>query len=261
MVTVNAGALPEALLEAELFGAEAGAYTGAETRRVGRFEAADGGSLLLDEIGNLPLAGQARLLRVLETGEFQRLGSSKTQRADVRVLAATNADLRQAIGEGRFREDLYFRLNVLEIPLPPLADRRDDIDALADHFVAELGGAAGARTLSAAARRALHRHDWPGNVRELRNRVHRGVVVAEGPEIGVRDLDLDGAASPGSGAEGPAASPVPGDDGRERQRIEETLVACSGVVARAAEALGMSRQALYRRMERLGITLSRRVGD
>jgi DNA-binding NtrC family response regulator len=258
MVTVNAGALPDTLFEAELFGAEAGAYTGAEARRVGRFEAADGGTLLLDEIGNLSTAGQAKLLRVLETGEFQRLGSSRTERADVRVLAATNADLRQAIAEGRFREDLYFRLNVLEIPIPPLAGRGDDIDALADHFVAELGGAAGAPTLSSAARRALHRHGWPGNVRELRNRVQRAVVVVEGPEIGVRDLDLEGLAPRGRGEGGPDPA---GLDDDERKRIEDVLVACSGVVARAAEALGVSRQALYRRMERLGITVSRRIGD
>jgi DNA-binding NtrC family response regulator len=258
MVAVNAGALPDTLFEAELFGAEAGAYTGAAGRRIGRFEAADGGTLLLDEIGNLSTAAQAKLLRVLETGEFQRLGSSKTQRADVRVLAATNADLREAIQEGRFREDLYFRLNVLEIPMPPLAGRGDDIDALADHFVTELGGGAGARPFSAAARRALHRHDWPGNVRELRNRVQRAVVVAEGPEIDVRDLDL-GEQAPAfhAGARGG----LDGFEADERQRIEDVLIACSGVVARAAEALGMSRQALYRRMERLGITVSRRVGD
>jgi DNA-binding NtrC family response regulator len=261
MVTVNAGALPDTLFEAELFGAEAGAYTGAEARRIGRFEAADGGTLLLDEIGNLSAAGQAKLLRVLETGEFQRLGSSKTQHADVRVLAATNADLCEAINDGRFREDLYFRLNVLEIALPPLAGRGDDIDALADHFVTELGGESGARRLSSSARRALHRHGWPGNVRELSNRVQRAVVVAEGEEIGVHDLDL-GEATPTGSQAGATGVPAPdsGDEG-ERQRIEDVLVACSGVVARAAEALGMSRQALYRRMERLGITVSRRIGD
>jgi DNA-binding NtrC family response regulator len=260
MVTVNAGALPDTLFEAELFGAEAGAYTGAETLRIGRFEAADGGTLLLDEIGNLPLAGQAKLLRVLETGEFQRLGSSRTRRANVRVLAATNTDLRQAIAEGRFREDLYFRLNVLEIALPPLAGRAEDIDALADHFVGELGGAREGRRLSAEARRALHRHEWPGNVRELRNRVQRAGVVAEGEEIGVHELDLGGATPAGPRSGTRDTSPA-GQDERERQRIEETLVASSGVVARAAEALGMSRQALYRRMERLGITVRRQVGD
>ena len=149
-------------------------------------------------------------------------------------------------------------MNVLEIALPPLAGRRDDVDALADRFVAELGGQAGARTLSTEARRALHRHDWPGNVRELRNRVQRAVVVAEGPEIGVHDLDLDEEA-PAHDAGAKVGSD--GSDDEERQRIEDVLVTCSGVVARAAEALGMSRQALYRRMERLGITVSRRVGD
>jgi DNA-binding NtrC family response regulator len=178
---------------------------------------------------------------------------------DVRIVAATNKDLRAMCAERTFREDLYFRLNVLEIPLPPLAGRGDDIDALADHFVAELGGDAGPRTLSSAARRALHRHDWPGNVRELRNRVQRAVVVAEGAEIGVRDLDLEGPTPAGSPAGGSLGET--GGDDVERQRIEDVLVACSGVVARAAEALGMSRQALYRRMERLGITVSRRIGD
>jgi DNA-binding NtrC family response regulator len=266
MVRVNVGALPDTLLEAELFGAEAGAYTGAEARRVGRFEAANGGTLLLDEIGNLSIDGQAKLLRVLQIGEFQRLGSSRTQRADVRVVAATNSDLREAIAAGRFREDLYFRLNVLEVSLPALAGRIDDIDALADHFVAELGGRGGEHTLSGEARGALRRHDWPGNVRELRNRVQRALVVAEGDEITPADLGLErvapagsrtGRASPGSGA-GP--TPEPGD-ARERQRIEEALTSCSGIVARAAETLGLSRQALYRRMERLGITVKRQVGD
>jgi len=262
LVKVNAGALPETLLEAELFGAEAGAYTGAEKRRVGRFEAAEGGTLLLDEIGNLAPAGQAKLLRVLETGEFQRLGSSETRRVDVRVLAATNTDLREAIASGAFREDLYFRLNVLELHLPPLRGRLDDIDALAEQFLAELAAERAAPELSAEARFALHRHGWPGNVRELRNRIQRALVVAEGTVISAGDLDL-AAPEPAAGrfaSAGPEA-PDAADDGADRQRIEDVLVACSGVVSRAAEALGMSRQALYRRMERLGISVERRVRD
>ena len=254
-VKINVGALPDTLIEAELFGAEAGAYTGAERRRIGRFEAAAGGTILLDEIANLSPAGQAKLLRVLQSGEFQRLGSSEAQRADVRVVAATNADLHAAVAGGTFREDLFFRLNVIELQVPPLAGRPDDAVALAEHFLAALAAAGEPlRRLSAAARDALLRHDWPGNVRELRNRVQRALVLADGPEITAEDLDL------GTGAAPAAAAPAqPGDDAEERRRIEEALVASSGVVAQAAASLGMSRQALYRRMERLGISMERRL--
>jgi DNA-binding NtrC family response regulator len=258
-VKVNVAALPDTLLEAELFGAEAGAYTGAERLRVGRFEAAEGGTLLLDEVGTLTPAGQAKLLRVLEAGEFQRLGSSTTRRANVRIVAATNTDLKDAIAGGAFREDLYFRLNVIELQLPPLAGRDEDVLALAEAFIAAKGEPGGSPpSLSAAAGTALLRHDWPGNVRELRNRIQRALVVAEGPEITPADLDL---ARPGE-TDGRAEPPgSPNDEAAERKRIQEVLVACSGVVARAAEALGMSRQALYRRMERLGLVVERRLRE
>jgi DNA-binding NtrC family response regulator len=251
-VKVNAAALPDELLESELFGAEAGAFTGAAKRRLGRFESADGGTLFLDEIGNLSQAGQMKLLRVLQSGEFERLGSSETRRVDVRVLAATNADLREAMARGRFREDLFFRLNVIELLVPPLAERLDDVLPLAEGFLAELAAESGAkaRVLSPSARAALLEHAWPGNVRELKNRVQRALLVAPGPELTPADLDL----APGARQE-PDADPGPGPD---RRRIEEVLLQCGGMVSRAASRLGLSRQALYRRMEKLGIVLERR---
>src|SRR4051794_36564599 len=184
-IKVNAGALPENLFEAELFGAEAGAYTGASKLRTGRFEAADKGTLFLDELGTLPLAAQAKLLRVLQTGEFERLGSSVTRRADVRVVSATNIDLPRAIASGQFREDLFFRLNVIELYVPPLADRPDDIGPLADHFLARFAtkeGKTGMR-LGAEAEATLVAHEWPGNVRELENRIQRAVLVQTGQTI------------------------------------------------------------------------------
>ena len=264
-VRVDAGALPETLLEAELFGAEAGAFTGISRRRIGRFESADGGTLLLDEIGNLPLAGQAKLLRVLQSGRFERLGSSQTLEVDVRVVAATNLDLHKAIGSGTFREDLYYRLAVIEIEVPPLALRREDIVPLAEHFLAGLATAGSAApVLSPASRRALEAHSWPGNVRELRNRIQRAGLLLHGATIQPEDLGLGAAASP-SAASQPAAlapeeagAPVPADEAGERRRLEAVLVECGGVVAQAADRLGLSRQALYRRMERLGIVLERR---
>ena len=238
-VAVNCGALPENLLEAELFGAEAGAYTGAARAREGRFEQADGGTLLLDEIGNLPLAGQAKLLRVLETGSFERLGSTRTRSVKVRVLSATNADLRAMVRAGSFREDLYYRLNVIELVLPPLAARRDDILRLAEHFLD------GACMLDDAAREALLAHDWPGNVRELRNTLERARLLCRGGVIAAADLALPVVAP---AALAPRDLAEPG-----RAAIEAALEASHGVVARAAQRLGLSRQALYRRLQHYGI--------
>jgi DNA-binding NtrC family response regulator len=260
-VRVNAGALPDELLEAELFGAEAGAYTGAARRRVGRFEAADGGTLFLDEIGNLSAAGQAKLLRVLQSGRFERLGSSETRRVDVRLLAATNADLPRAIAAGRFRDDLFYRLNVVELAVPPLAARPEDVLPLAEHLLAGLGAASSGApwTLAPAARERLVRHPWPGNVRELENVLRRAVLVAAGEEIGERDLGLaGGGGEPGERAPAPGGS-LSGDDLAERVKIERALAEAGGVVARAAETMGLSRQALYRKMERHGLALERRV--
>jgi DNA-binding NtrC family response regulator len=249
-VKVNAGALPDELLESELFGAEAGAYTGAVRRRVGRFEAADGGTLFLDEIGNLSAAGQAKLLRAVQSGEFERLGSSETRRVDVRVLAATNADLRERLRHGTFRQDLYFRLNVIELAVPPLRERRVDILPLARRFLWQLAGPGQPpRRLTEDAQDALRSHDWPGNVRELMNRVQRGLLVAAGAELTAEDLGF------GAGRPLPVA---PEGSAGERQHLERVLIESGGQVSRAAQRLGVSRQALYRRMEKLGISLERR---
>ncbi|MEY2169826.1 MULTISPECIES: sigma-54-dependent transcriptional regulator [unclassified Rhodanobacter] len=237
-VAVNCGALPGELIEAELFGADAGAYTGANKAREGRFELADGGTLFLDEIGNLPLPGQMKLLRVLETGQFERLGSGKTRQAKVRVLSATNADLKAMIRAGTFREDLYYRLNVIEVNLPPLAERTDDILPLAEHFLA------GRATLGDAAREALMTYPWPGNVRELKNAIERAALLTGGKPITPELLNLPQVA--------PAV--VRNLDEPSREAVEGALHQAEGVVSRAAQVLGLSRQALYRRMERYGLT-------
>jgi DNA-binding NtrC family response regulator len=237
-VTVNCGALPSELIEAELFGAEAGAYTGANKAREGKFEAADGGTLFLDEIGNLPLAGQMKLLRVLETGRFTRLGANREREVKVRVISATNADLRAMIRQARFREDLFYRLNLIEIALPALAERRADILPLAEHFLGS------DKSLSSDARAALQRHEWPGNVRELKNTISRARLLATGDVLHAADLGLINSA------------PVAVHNGSgepDRDTIEAALARAQGVVAQAAAELGLSRQALYRRMERLGI--------
>ena len=233
---VNLGALPQELIEAELFGTEAGAFTGARAR-VGRFEAANGGTLFLDELGNLAPAGQAKLLRVLQTGELERLGSNVTRRTRVRMIAATNTDLRAAIRAGRFREDLYYRLNVIELEVPPLSRRREDILPLARHFLAA------DRALSPEAERALLRHAWPGNVRELQNVIRRASLLSSTPSIGADALGLAALepADPG------------GESALDRPAVERALERAGGVVAHAARDLGLSRQALYRRMEKLGI--------
>jgi len=234
-VVLNCGALPSELIEAELFGADAGAYTGASKAREGKFEAADGGTLFLDEIGNLPLAGQMKLLRVLETGRFERLGSNRERQVKVRVISATNADLSAMIRAGTFREDLFYRLNVIELRLPPLSGRPGDILPLAHSFLAR------GKTLHPAAETALTAHPWPGNVRELKNVMARANLLSSGDTIKVADLGL------------PAASLPAQDTEPDRDAIVGALARAGGVVAQAANELGLSRQALYRRMERLGI--------
>ena len=232
-VRVNVGALPAELMESELFGAEAGAYTGAAQARAGRFEAADGGTLFLDEIGNLSLAGQAKLLRVLETGAFERLGSTTTRRVRVRLLFATNADLKAAIRDGRFREDLYYRINVIELKVPPLASRPGDILPLARRFLAP------GCTLDPSAERALLAHPWPGNVRELRNAVRRACLLSRETRLEAAALGLEA---------GAAAEREP-----DAAEIRAALARAGGVVARAARELGLTRQSLYRRLEKLGL--------
>jgi DNA-binding NtrC family response regulator len=236
-VAVNCGAIPAELIEAELFGAEAGAYTGATRARTGRFEAANGGTLLLDEIGDLPLAGQVKLLRVLETGQFEMLGSSKTRTAQARILSATNADLPALIREGRFREDLYYRLNVIDIAVPALADRPADILPLARHFLGP------GLQLSEDAAAALMGHDWPGNVRELRNSIERAKLLARDSLVAAEDLNLPA-----------AARSAPRDTEHfSKELLEASLHAAGGNISRAAQSLGLSRQALYRRLERFNL--------
>ncbi|MEL1265399.1 sigma-54 dependent transcriptional regulator [Pseudoxanthomonas putridarboris] len=236
-VTLNCGALPSELIEAELFGADAGAYTGANKAREGKFEAADGGTLFLDEIGNLPLTGQMKLLRVLETGRFERLGSNRERKVSVRVISATNADLPTMIREGTFREDLYYRLNAIELTLPPLAERPGDILPLAERFRPD------DKPLGESARAALLRHGWPGNVRELRNVIQRAGLLATGERIEAVDLNLP---RPAPAKSAHVVEP-------ERADIEAAIAKAGGVIAQAAAELGMSRQAFYRRMERFGI--------
>ena len=237
-VVLNCGALPSELIEAELFGADAGAYTGASKAREGKFEAADGGTLFLDEIGNLPLAGQMKLLRVLETGRFERLGSNRERQVKVRVISATNADLGAMIRAGSFREDLFYRLNVIELRLPPLASRPGDILPLALSFLPR------GKRLHPSSEAALLAHAWPGNVRELKNVMARASLLAQGDTIMVADLGL------------PAAPAAANDTEPDRDAIAQALARAGGVVAQAAAELGLSRQALYRRMERLGIARS-----
>jgi DNA-binding NtrC family response regulator len=254
-VRVNVGALPDELFEAELFGAEAGAFTGAQKLRIGRFEAAHGGTLFLDELGTLSMVSQAKLLRVLQTGEFERLGSSTTRKADVRILSATNADLPRAIAAGTFREDLFFRLNVIELQVPALGDRPDDVMPLAEHFLARFAAREQRPRMgfSESAVATLLAHDWPGNVRELENRVQRAVAVQAGHEIGPVDLGLKAARQP------PEVRPSNPEDDAERASLKESLARAGNVVSRAAAELGISRQALYRKLEKLGMSSERRA--
>ncbi|MGB2426160.1 MAG: sigma 54-interacting transcriptional regulator, partial [Alteromonas sp.] len=234
-IKLNCGALPADLIEAELFGAEAGAYTGATKQRIGRFEAADGGTLFLDEIGNLSYSGQNKLLRVLQTGEFERLGSTKTLHTNVRVISATNADIPAMIVKGDFREDLYYRLNVIELSLPPLAERTEDVAPLVAHFLPQ-------RQISLAAEAQLKRHLWPGNVRELENVCKRvGVLKPEGV-IDVDDLGLSVLNSKGNSVSEPS-----------KLELEQAMHQHQGVIARVARQFGMSRQALYRRLQKFEI--------
>jgi DNA-binding NtrC family response regulator len=237
-IKVNVGALPKDLMEAELFGAEAGSYTGIDKRRLGRFERADGGTLFLDEIGTLPPEGQVKLLRALETGEFERLGGSETIKVDVRVISATNSDLTQAIADGEFREDLYYRLNTIELNVPALKDRREDILPLASW----LGGSE--CQLDDDAKAVLRRYDWPGNVRELQNTIKRAMLLCQEATIGANDLGIAAtAASPGPAPE------VNAED------IERALQQSEGVVSDAARILGLSRSAFYRRVKKFNIEI------
>jgi DNA-binding NtrC family response regulator len=249
LVTVNAGGLSEGVFESELFGHVKGAFTDAKADRVGRFELADGGTLFLDEIANVPRALQPKLLRVLETGEFERVGSSRTRRADVRVLSATNADIDEEVAAGRFRKDLLFRLNTIEIRIPPLRERREDIPLLARHFL-EVHLARYRRALrgfESAAERALVEHPWPGNVRELDHAVERAVLMARADRVAAADLGLSRSSEAASRLEDMSLEEV------ERVLIEKALARHDGNVSRAATDLGLSRSALYRRLQHHGL--------
>jgi DNA-binding NtrC family response regulator len=249
LVSVNVGGLPESLFESELFGHVKGAFTDAKADRVGRFELADGGTLFLDEIANVPLAQQAKLLRVLETGEFERVGSSRTRQADVRIISATNALLDAEVEAGHFRQDLYFRLRTVEIHLPPLRDRREDIPSLASHFLT--AHAARYRKpltgFDEAAMKTLLAHAWPGNVRELDHAIEGAVLMGTGPAIRSADLGLAAPASRAPRIEDMSIEEV------ETLLIRKALARYGGNVSKAAEALGLSRSALYRRIQRYGI--------
>jgi DNA-binding NtrC family response regulator len=249
LLTVNTGGLAEGIFESELFGHVKGAFTDAKTDRVGRFEMADGGTLFLDEIANISQALQGKLLRTLETGEFERVGSSKSRRVDVRVFSATNADLHAAVEEGRFRQDLLFRLNTIELRLPPLRDRREDIPILAAHFLRQHAGHYGKalNLFDEGAMKALLSHSWPGNVRELDHAVERAVLMAEGETIRAADLGLRGGREASLRLEEMSLEDV------EALLIKKALARFNGNVSHAANALGLSRSALYRRLQRYGL--------
>ena len=249
MVTINAGGLSEGVFESELFGHIKGAFTDAKADRVGRFELADTGTLFLDEIANVPLNLQAKLLRVLETGEFERVGSSRTRKVDVRMISATNADLNAEVGGGRFRQDLLFRLNTIEIQLPPLRDRREDIPLLGSYFLG-IHSRKYRKPLTGfdpAAMQALLSHTWPGNVRELDHSVERAVLMAQGASVKASDLGLKTSSGAAPRLEDLSLEEV------EALLIKKALARFNGNVSQAAGALGLSRSALYRRLQRYGL--------
>jgi DNA-binding NtrC family response regulator len=249
LVTVNAGGLPEGTFESEIFGHVKGAFTDARSDRVGRFELASGGTLFLDEIANVPLRQQAKLLRVLETGELERVGSSQTRRVDVRLLSATNAQLHEEAKAGNFREDLLFRINTVEIHLPPLRDRREDIPLLAQHFLARLRTRYRKQVngFSPAAMQQMMQYSWPGNVREFEHCIERALLLCGGEEIEPANLSIGGARPTTMSLENMSI------DEMEAILIRKVLRRCDGNISQAAEALGLSRAALYRRMEKYGL--------
>jgi two-component system nitrogen regulation response regulator NtrX len=255
-IRVNCAAIPRDLVESELFGHEKGAFTGATERRRGRFELADGGTLLLDEVGDLSLEAQAKLLRVLETGEFERVGGSEAIQVDVRILAATHRDLRAEAAAGRFREDLFFRLHVIPIHLPPLRERVEDVAGLVEHFLARHRARMALRPprLRPAALDALARHPWPGNIRELANIIERVVILHAGSEVGAAEIRALLAGSPAverpDEEEGSLSDRL---DAHERELIRDALREAAGNVAEAARQLRTDRANLYRRMRRLGL--------
>jgi DNA-binding NtrC family response regulator len=249
MVIVNSGGVSEGVFESELFGHVRGAFTDAKADRVGRFELADQGTLFLDEIANVPLSQQAKLLRVIETGEFERLGSSRTRRVDVRIISATNANLAEEVTAGRFRQDLLFRLNTIEIRLPPLRDRREDMPLLAQHFLRQHAQRYRKRLtgFESGAMQLLLEHSWPGNVRELDHAIERAVLMAQGPLVKPADLGLRASREGGGRLEDMSLEDV------ECFLIKKAMTRYDGNVSQAAKALGLSRSALYRRLQRYGL--------
>jgi transcriptional regulator with GAF, ATPase, and Fis domain len=245
LIKVNCAAIPESLLESELFGHVRGAFTGATTSRKGRFALANGGTLFLDEIGTMAPFLQAKLLRVLQEREFEPLGSDRTETVDLRVIAATNRDLRQMVSEGRFQEDLYYRLGVIPIHIPALRERRDDIPLLIEHFLAKHAARAGKRALEIApgVAEALANYDWPGNVRELENTIERAVVLARGPSITQDDISMLGA-TPATVTGLPSPKLHANVEWVERETIRQALQRALGVKKDAAEILGVSQRAL-----------------
>jgi DNA-binding NtrC family response regulator len=252
MICVNAGSIPEALFESELFGHVRGAFTGASADRPGRFELADQGTLFLDEIGNLPVSQQAKVLRALETGEFERLGNPKLRHADVRLISATNADLNSAVAAGNFREDLLFRINTVRIHLPRLRDRGEDILLLAHSFLQRYTAkyAREIEGFDASAVQAMQAHLWPGNVRELEHVLERGVLLAQSAQITAADLGLTPAAAARPGQNAQASFNL---EDNERELIRRALDACQNNVVEAARVLGLSRSGLYRRLQKFGM--------
>src|SRR6476661_7507777 len=248
-IAVNMGGLSEGVFESELFGHVKGAFTDAKTDRVGRFELADQGTLFLDEIANVPMSQQAKLLRVIEIGEFERLGSSRTRRVDVRIISATNANLTDEVAGGRFRQDLLFRLNTIEIRLPPLRDRREDLPLLAQHFLRQHAQRYRKRLtgFESGAMQILLEHSWPGNVRELDHAIERAVLMAQGPLVRLSDLGLRTTREGGGRLEDMSLEEV------ECFLIKKAMTRFDGNVSQAAKALGLSRSALYRRLQRYGL--------
>ena len=249
MVTINAGGISEGVFESELFGHVRGAFTDAKSDRVGRFELANGGTLFLDEIANVPLNQQQKLLRVIETGEFEPLGSSRTRRADVRLISATNSELADEVAGGRFRQDLLFRLNTVEIRIPPLRDRREDVPLLAQQFLRQHAQRYRKKLtgFESHAMQALLEHSWPGNVRELDHAIERAVLLTQGPQVKATDLALRVSRDAAGRLEDMSLEDV------ECFLIKKAMTRFGGNVSQAAKALGLSRSALYRRLQRYGL--------
>lgn len=261
-VTVNCSAIPDTLFESELFGHTRGAFTGAQNERIGLFEDANGGAIFLDEIGDMPLHAQVKLLRVIQNHEIRPIGANKTRRIDVRIIAATNRDLKEEIREKKFREDLYYRLNVIPVQLSPLRERKEDIEDLANYFIRQYAPAGEPYTLSPAALQKLQNHDWPGNIRELENVIQRSLCFSDPGILEAADLQIDSDMEflNQSNASAPQTAKNY-DEFREKQLDEERefltakIRECNGSVSEAAQALGMLRTALYNRLSRLGVNV------